>query len=281
MKRIAIGLCLGALSACATYTPANEASSPNGESSANAESTIKGLRYIMVSVSDIDETLDFYGGAVGLEVTQRYRLEGDQIDSNLLTQSTDEIDVALVKLTNTYLKLVDFIPDDKTRGTPRAISGPGYTHMCFKSPATDPAFAKFEIAGLEPISRGGGPVDLFGAGTEYFYGTDTDGTMIEIEIDQRPRREDAYWIGHVANVTPDIDRMVEFYETLLGYPVRRRGALSNNPRADDIADIDDLKMQGAWFATNNIELEFWQFENPQTPARAAPAKLDPIGYSAI
>ena len=281
MKRLATGLCVAVLSACTTIAPATEAPPTDTEVGINTESTIKGVRYVMVSVSDIDATLDFYGSAISLEVIRRYRVTGDEFGTPLMEQTNDEVDVALVKLTNTYLKLVDFDLDSEESGAPRAITGPGYTHICFKSPSTDPAFNKFDAAGIDAISRGGGPVDLFGAGTEYFYGNDLDGTMIEIEIDQRPRRDDSYWIGHVANVTPDIDRMVAFYETLLGYPVRRRGALSNNARADDIADIDGLEMKGAWFATKNIELEFWQFESPTTTARPEPAKLDPIGYSAI
>ena len=277
MKLPIIGLCLLALCACvSTSVPAND-----DRSVSEQETTIKGLRYVMVSVSDIDRTLDFYGEAVEIELVKRYQLNGDHFDSSLLSQPRDQIDVALVKLTNTYLKLVDYDPSDQTAGSAKSLVGPGYTHLCFKSPATDPAFPKFQTVGIDPVSRGGAPIDLLGAGTEYFYGNDLDGTMIEIEIDQRPRRSEAYWIGHIANVTPDIDRMVGFYEMLLGYPVRRRGGISDLPRADDIADIDGLKMQGAWFALKNVELEFWQFDHPQTPARSMPATLDQIGYSAI
>lgn len=281
MRFAILGACLGVLAACTSIAPATGTPVLDQVSETRSASTIKGVRYILVSVSDIDQTLDFYSGAIDLEVVQRYQLDSSHFGSNLVGEQSSEIEVALVKLTNTYLKLVDFDPADTTREPPRPISGPGYTHICFKSPATDPAFPKFQSVGIDPISRGDAPVDLFGAGTEYFYGNDLDGTMIEIEIDQRPRRDDAYWIGHVANVTPDIDRIVEFYETLLGYSVRRRGALSDNPRADDIADIDDLKMRGAWFATKNIELEFWQFERPVTPARGSAATLDTIGYNAV
>lgn len=277
MKSSAIGLCLLALSACAT----SSVPAPDTRTFAEQESTIKGLRYIMVVVSDIDRTLDFYGDAVEFKLVKRYQSDGSHYDPRLLNEPRDQIDVALVKLTNIYLKLVDFDPSDQKAGTARSLVGPGYTHLCFKSPATDPVFPKFERVGIDPVSRGGAPIHLFGAGTEYFYGNDLDGTMIEIEIDQRPRRSDSYWIGHIANVTPDIDRMVTFYEMLLGYPVRRRGGISDLAQADDIANIDGLKMQGAWFALKNIELEFWQFESPKTPERSAPAKLDQIGYSAL
>ena len=281
MKPIFLATLGLAISACAS------APQPDGKSPIAAtpeieqEVTIKGLRSVIVSVSDIDRTLAFYGGAIDLDVVSRYQLDGDHFHGGLLSEPADQIDVALVRLPNTYMKLIDFEPDQDEAGTPRPLTGPGYTHICFKSPATDSAFDKFDAAGLSAVSRGGVPVDLLGAGTEYFYGRDLDGTMIEIEIDQRPRREDAYWIGHVANVTPDIDRMVGFYETLIGYPVRRRAALSGSARADEISDIDSVSMKGAWFALNNIELEFWQFENPVTPARTEPAKLDKIGYAGI
>jgi catechol 2,3-dioxygenase-like lactoylglutathione lyase family enzyme len=281
MKQIflaAVGL---ALSACAT-APQPEQVPPSPSSvEIEQEVTVKGLRAVIVSVSDIDRTLAFYGDAVDFEVVNRYQLDGDHFDQRLLNQSTDRIDVALVRLPNTYLKLLDFAPDQDELGQPQPLTGPGYTHICFKSPATGSAFDKFDSAGLTAVSRGGTPIDLLGAGTEYFYGRDLDGAMIEIEIDQRPRRDDAYWIGHVANVTPDIDRMVSFYETLIGYPVRRRAALSGSARADEIADIDSVSMKGAWFALNNIELEFWQFEAPVTPARAKPGTLDRIGYAGI
>lgn len=281
MKQICLAAVGLALSACATAPlPEPVLHSPAVEE-IEQEVTVKGLRAVIVSVSDIDRTLAFYGDAVDLEVVHRYQLDGDHFDQKLLSQPTSRIDVALVRLPNTYLKLLDFAPDQDELGQPQPLTGPGYTHICFKSPATDSAFDKFDTVGLSAVSRGGAPIDLLGAGTEYFYGRDLDGTMIEIEIDQRPRRDDPYWIGHVANVTPDIDRMVSFYETLVGYPVRRRAALSGSARADEIADIDGVSMMGAWFALNNIELEFWQFEAPATPARAEPATLDKIGYAGI
>lgn len=281
MKKVlmaAIGFCL---CACVSSPVEPDTSPAPADPQIAQESGLKGVRAIVVSVSDIDRTLEFYGDAVDLEVVKRYQVDGSRYDARLLSAPVDEIDVALVKLTNTYLKLMDFAPDLDVPGDPRPLTGPGYTHICFKSPATDPAFEKFDVISLSAVTRGGRPIDLLGAGTEYYYGTDLDGTMIEIEIDQRPRREDAYWIGHVANVTPDIDRMVAFYEDLVGYPVRRRAALSNHAPADEIANIDNVSMKGAWFALKNIELEFWQFDSPVTPARASPAVLDTIGYSAI
>lgn len=269
------------LSACASIPGAEPVAAAPDDPDPIQEVTLKGVRAVTVSVSDIDRTLAFYGNAVDLELVSRYQLDGDHFDPKLLKAEAETVDVALVRLPNTFLKLVDFAPNSDELGIAQPLTGPGYTHICFKSPATDSAFTKFDAAGLTAVSRGGAPIDLLGAGTEYFYGRDLDGTMIEIEIDQRPRRDDPFWIGHVANVTSDIDRMVSFYEGLIGYPVRRRAALSGSERADEIADIDNVSMKGAWFALQNIELEFWQFENPATPVRNAPATLDMIGYSAI
>ena len=75
--------------------------------------------------------------------------------------------------------------------------------------------------------------------------------------------------------------MVRFYEGLLGIPPRRRLERENNEKLDAIADIDNLKIRGAWFRTSNLEIELWHYARPLTPARAAPAMLDEIGYNEV
>ena len=151
--------------------------------------------------------------------------------------------------------------------------------MCFQSPATDPAFSKFRKKGMEMVTRGGGPVDLGGYGVTYAYGLDPDGTMIENETVDRPRRSDSAWISHIGGATPDADRITEFYTKFIGYGARRRGEYSNFPKMDDVVGIDGVVLRSSWFALRNLELEFWEFVKPATPERDAPAKVDQIGYN--
>lgn len=242
--------------------------------------TIKGVRYVMSSVSDIDRTISFYREAVEFEVIKRYQINSGQFDPTLLSAATGPAEVALIKTPTVYLKLIDFDLNSDEPGVPGSITGPGYTHVCYQSKTDNSAYTKFEAAGLSMITRGDGPADR-GYGTAYAYGTDLDGTMIEMEVQDRTRRDDDAWIGHVANATPDLERMLAFYETLLGYPAHNRAAIAESAWADSVGDIDGLVMKGGWSMVPNLGLEFWQFDAPQTLERSTPATLDSIGYAYV
>jgi catechol 2,3-dioxygenase-like lactoylglutathione lyase family enzyme len=243
--------------------------------------TIKGVRYVGVTVSDIDATLEFYNAAANYEVVKRHKAKGRAIDKALVAKRPREVEIALIRTPTVFLKLTDFDPKRATTAPDRPVIGPGYTHICFQSPASDSAFDKFRAAGMRMVTRNGVPVDIGGYGVVYAYGRDPDGVMIENEVLDKPRRTEPVWVTHVANVTPDIDRLVGFYETLLGFAPHRKIERENNEKLDAIADIDNLKIIGAWFRMRNFELELWHYARPQTPARAAPALLDEIGYNEV
>ncbi len=288
MKHLTMGACALFAWGCATTAPEASPAPIDASSASHSDLpvTLKGLRYIAVSVADIDAALAFYAAGVDYEVTSRAVIDRDTFDPALLSQvaegdASGPVEVALLKLTNTYLKLMDFDLSSDAVGAPLPVPGPGYTHMCIISPATASVFPKLRAAGMTMVTRGQEPVDLGGYGMLYAYGRDPSGAMIETEVASFPRRDDPYWVGHVANVTPDLDRMIAFYAELIGYPERRRGELANNPLADQIAGLDDMVLKGGWFALRNIELEFWQFESPATPEPTGRATLDTMGYSAI
>lgn len=250
-------------------------SDPNDVSS--REPTIKGVRYVMSSVSDLDRTIAFYQSSVNYDVVKRYRIDSSHYDSALLAGKGGEAEVALIKTPTVFLKLVDFDLEDDTPGQAGSISGPGYTHVCYQSLVSNSAYDKFRTAGLKMITRGDRPADR-GYGTAYAYGTDPDGTMIEMEVQERTRRDESSWIGHVANATVDLERMLSFYEVLLGYPAHRRAEIANSEWADSVGNIDGLVMKGGWSMVANLGLEFWQFEHPVTSERTINSTIDTKGY---
>lgn len=244
------------------------------------DTRIKGVRFIGKTVSDIDDTLAFYQQAVPFELVSRYRIMADQVfQPDMMVKKYDEIEIALIKTPTVFLQLVDFDPDRKEPPFIKPVYGPGYTHICFQSPASDPAFSKFKKAGLDMVTTGGELVDIGGYGIVYAYGRDPDGTMIENEIMDRPTRSERAWISHIGGATSDIDRMIAFYTKFIGYGARRTGAYSGNKKIDAIAGIDGLVLRSSWFVVRNMQVEFWQYIKPPTPVRKEPAKIDQLGYN--
>lgn len=243
------------------------------------DTRIKGVRFIGKTVSDIDQTIAFYKQGAPFELVRRYRIPASELfHPDMMEQQYGTVEVALIRTATVFVKLVDFDPTTKEPPYAKPVHGPGYTHMCFQSPASDPALPKFQDAGMEMVSRNA-PVDLGGYGVTYAYGRDPDGTMIENETVDRPRRSDAAWITHIGGATSDVDRMVAFYTKLIGYGARRRGEYSNFKRMDDIAGIDGLELRSSWFTLRNLEIEFWEYVKPATPIRSEPANVDQIGYN--
>jgi catechol 2,3-dioxygenase-like lactoylglutathione lyase family enzyme len=251
------------------------------EPSAMAASPIKGVRIVGITVSDIDATIAFYSKSIPYEVVERYTVKASQFPKALLSRSHSKVDIAIVKTPTVFLQLMDFEPGQAASAKPRPVIGPGYTHICFQSHATNSAYDKFRKNGLNMVSRGDKAVDLGGYGVLYAYGRDPDGIMIENEVLSFQRRSEPAWLRHVANVVHDIDTMVEFYSRILTYGPRRRTGPTGNKRLDDIAGIDNVSIKGAWFDTPNFELEFWHFAQPLTPQPSIDRKLDEIGYSVV
>ena len=118
-------------------------------------------------------------------------------------------------------------------------------------------------------------------GVYYVYARDTDGVMVEVEHLDKSPFESPIWFAHVALVSPDIDRIVKFYETLLGKPPARKSNSVAGPTFDDVADYDDVKIRAAWFDLSNMTLEIWQFLNPVTPQPDVPTAFEKVGYNKV
>jgi catechol 2,3-dioxygenase-like lactoylglutathione lyase family enzyme len=242
-----------------------------------------GLHHAAITVSDIDATVAFYSKAVPYKVVKRYQLKGSAFPKALLSANHKIVDIALVQMPTGYIQLMDFEPGKAGAPYVHPINAPGYSHICFQSSSKDPAIIRFMAAGLKVISRFGkrDGVDIGGYGVRYAYGRDPDGIMIENESLDAPKRTEASWITHIANVVHDRDNILPFYEKLLAHKAHRTIEQENKPRLDDVANIDNLSIKGAWFNVGNMDIEVWEYVRPKTPAPAAKHKLDEIGYNAF
>ncbi|HEV2568641.1 VOC family protein [Sphingomonas sp.] len=242
---------------------------------------ITGIRTIGITVSDIDDTLTFYGKAIPYPVVKRFMVPARAFPARLVKARRGSVEIAVVRMPNMFIQLMDFDPERREAAAKRPVIGPGYTHICFQSPAADPAEPRFRQAGLEMVSRGDKPIDIGGYGVVYSYGRDPDGIMIENEVLTSPKRNDRVWVSHIATVTPDREAMLAFYTRLLGFKPWRTTEQENRKPLDEIADIDNLAIKGGWFGVGNMEIEVWQYARPQTPRPSGDQRLDAIGYNGI
>lgn len=267
--------------ACAALAAPLAAETPVGQRIAITAEPLKGVHHIGITVSDIDATLAFYRKSVAMEVVERRFYPASSFPAGLVRNRRGRIEIATVRTPTVYLELTDFAPERSATPEQRSAIGPGYTHICWQTPATAPGYDRFKAAGLKMLSRGDKPVDIGGYGVTYAYGFDPDGTMIEMEQVERPRRTDPAWVTHLANVPGDLDAMLKFYQGVIGYEPYRQMAQSNRPKLDDIVDVDGIAIRGGWFALRNLELEFWHYDKPATALRRTPQLLDRIGYNQL
>ena len=257
-----------------------------------APAAIRGVHHILITVSDIDDTMAFYGQAVPYELVERTTVPAATMPAAVLAKRSGLVEVALIRTPTVFLELLDIDPARKAAPERRSVAGPGYTHICFQTPMANPGYDKFKAIGLSMLSRGSKPIDLGGYGVTYAYGFDPDGIMIEMEQlapevlasqGERGRRRSQFpaWPTHIANVTGDKAAMVNFYSRVLGFAPRREMPLTKRKTFDDVVDIDDIELSASWYDAGNFELEFWHYAHPVTPLQRAERTFDRIGYGAI
>jgi len=241
------------------------------------QSTIIGIHHIGMSVSDLQASLEFYTHALG---TSAERLIPAQHDNEVSAYGASGKS-ALLSFPNGYLKLTEYDRSHLPSVTVLPVKGPGITHVCYQSPTQENIYQRLMDSGATPVSRGTEPVHLLGQGVYYAYARDRDGIMYETEHLDRSPFEGPIWFSHVALVSPDLDRLVEFYGLLLNAEPNRRTNRASGPTFDEVADYDDVMIRAAWFDIGNMILEMWQFVNPVTPEPKQPPAFEALGYNKV
>jgi len=259
----------------------------------DASGGIIGLNHIALSVKDLDRALDFYQKGSGFELLSREVVSGNAAADALFAHSGIEYEVAVLKAPNMLFELTEFKHNADVPLTQMPAQGPGMTHTCFQSPKHDSGYDKFIQAGAKRLSRGTTPVDLGGYGVTYAYVYDPEGNMLELEqLDGQVLARAGYdkawqdigesmWMSQVGLATHDLDRLMNYYQQVLGFEPYRKAELKDNEKLNDITNIDDLELKVGWFRLNQTSkvLEIWEYENPPTPKFEGERALTALGYS--
>ena len=175
-------------------------------------SSFIGIHHVGMSVSDLQASIEFYTEALGISlqaVTEKMQHDNGNLGFSAPSNS------AVLAFPNGYLKLSEYDRSDLPPSAVLPVKGPGITHVCYQSPTSEDIYQRLMDGGATPVSRGQQPVHLLGQGVYYAYARDHDGIMYETEhLDHAPF-EGPIWFSHVALVSPDLDRLVEFYSLCL------------------------------------------------------------------
>jgi len=255
----------------------------------DSQSSIIGFNHIGISVTDLDRMLAFYQDATGFELIKREKISNSLSADLLLDVEGISIETATLKGPNMLLELSQY--DNQTDAVISRMlpQGPGMTHTCYQSPDWDSGYEKFKDRGADILSRGDQPVDLGGYGVTYAYGYDPEGNMMELEQVAKHRIpmdsvwlvSNPMWMTQVALISPDLDKLVDYYEMVLAIPPNREGEYVNHPGLNDIIDRDSSVIRASWFSMDGLGkmLELMQYDNPATPSATKKKHPTDIGYS--
>lgn len=150
--------------------------------------TIDGARHAGITVSDLDRSLDFYCGTLGLELLWRRLYEEPEIARIVGVPETSGIEIAMLRVPGGELdvELLEYRGCERHSGSARPCDF-GTGHFCVFVSGIDDLYADLLARGVH--FRSDGPVEMTAganAGGKSLYALDPDGYVFELH--QRPPR---------------------------------------------------------------------------------------------
>ena len=240
---------------------------------------IQGIHHITLVVRDLDAAQRYYRAVAGMqcllaEAGSTFLIGMEQFAD----QSSAGIKYCLLAGPNCYLLLVAAASAQAVSATvANPINRPGIRHFCVQNHSCS-------ILEQAVIAHGGkliaAPLDL-GTGNQYAYARDSEGNIMEIEGLPDASAGEPTWFGHIAVVTNEMDQAAAFYTALFSTNLKSRGKFGPGPQFDRMGGLSNVRIEGAWIAAGNLQIELWHFDEPVSPPEPAPRRMLDPGYSSI
>lgn len=184
---------------------------------------IQGINYVGMSVSNLEQSSDFYTNAVNLQIADNKAFSDSIIFKELTKRPEVSVKTRLLKSANAQIRMMQFAsPSSNAQNTKHVeVNGPGFAHVCYQANSKMRAYQKFLASGASTI----GDPDMVQLSTRnpvhYAYARDHNHTMFEVEhvdvdkLDRTTPPKNNFRIRHVALATPNFERTIKFYSALL------------------------------------------------------------------
>jgi lactoylglutathione lyase len=145
-----------------------------------SEDVLEGVSHFGIQVADLDRSIAFYGGLLGLELIARWVRDQEYLQE-LVGYPGVELHVAVFRMPQSedFLEILDYRNVDRTVIEP-ANANPGTAHMCFYVADLESLYERLVAAGVEFVSPIKSPTVGPNAGGKAVYMIDPDGIRIEL-----------------------------------------------------------------------------------------------------
>lgn len=138
---------------------------------------IRNIRHTGIVVTDLERSLDFYCGLLGLTEKKRLEESGDYIDNMLALDGAHVTTVKLEAPDGNLIELLQFRSHARTRPAAPEACRIGITHVAFTVENLEAAYRKLTAAG---VSFNAPPQRSPDGYAQVTFCRDPDGTLVEL-----------------------------------------------------------------------------------------------------
>jgi len=142
---------------------------------------ISGCDHVGIQVRDVERSVRFYEGQLGLELVDRWSMNEEYVQKVVGYHPDVTLEIALLRIpgSDVFLEILEYRGVDSTPVDP-ATANPGTGHFCLFVEDLDSLYARLGSEGVEFVSALQTPVVGPNKGGRLVYMLDPDGIRVEL-----------------------------------------------------------------------------------------------------
>lgn len=248
---------------------------------ANDQPLVTGVGDIVITVDDLDRSIEFYRDVLNFELISETELDGADYE-RLMGVFGLRMRAARMQLGDETIELLEFLaPEGRPHPVDSKSNDLWFQHIAIIVSDMDEAYSHLRKHKVRHASSGPQTLPEWNAGAAgiaAFYFKDPDGNVLEV-LDFPPDKGDPKWhqetddlflgIDHTAIVVSDTEESLEFYRDALGMEIIGQGE-NHGIEQERLNNVFGARLQITTLrAAEGPAIEFLEYLAPST-GRAAP-----------